>query len=916
MALERAAFDPSSCYLRHIVRATAATPGAVLTPSGAYFAPVVSAGDIYDGMNGRSGWISGTYEPKLNESGTVALNFPNSAGADGLLHRQRFGVCKKDTDYRIGEEWIEVYVGGRLKFVMTPQDAKVTMSTVSISGPDAFEVLRRSRSGEFERWNHSPRDAMEHYSGIMVPLDAAAFDEGVDPETLGYFASIEKTIGRFRWQGSQYTGSTRAPATLTVGASPSYIAFTKSAIIGTNTTWRCSARVAAVPIGTTTTSANRSAGLSVWYKSGGTWYLGVSIAPYSTGNRLYVDDNGVNFFQINADDPPDVDNPATVETHEFKFFDGWLFAYVNGRLIGCVPWRPPANTEVQVGVRLGGGSAGEVHYVYAMEAAVRRQFLGAGTYTGDQLMLPGAPVPGGLRGRYFDEQDSTPTPSLGTISYGQFFLSPLREFSASRLDPVVNFVGSSYVGVDPPTWRAGGLGEDGFGVIWTGSIYLDLTGNGRKLFLSSDDEARVWVGNLNRDAYLLLTNVNSAETGNLKTTFGAVKGWFPIKIEFRQGSSYAGVTLQDSALDGSGNPTGYAVVPASRLSPEGCYEDTVRYESFGEAFEPVAAGFGYQWMVEPRSLESGAFPGRLVPLPRIGADTVVEIGELDVASPSVDLTAQDAVDVLLADAAGIADPNASSQLTARVIDSVGFRSRAFEQADYVSLSEISEAAFLVQRARSMLALRSSLWEALSASAAPNIHAAVDKFDLTGSAGLFDWQPGMGVRLNWPSLNVSDATPRQVTGVQWSIRPGGRSRPAPTFKNRPRGLTTLLKKIQRDAVSPNRNYQGQLAVINGTMAANPTIGGIPDNVSRVSMPADVRRVVKATLVAHYRGGANTTPWTATVNGSSTNVKINDSGRYDITRWLSRDGNSAHYRSYVGVTGGSGSLEFTVELLVRV
>ena len=148
---DRTVTDPAPVRLRHIRQAATGT-----TVLGTTFA------GSFDGLNGRGGFVSGTLERRLYDIGTVSLRFPNAAGDDGTLHRDRFKILS-DPAYAVGDEWIEIYQSGELIATVTPVSAEVSRQEITLSCEDGLAVLRLSREGQFGWWNHAPRDVWEHY---------------------------------------------------------------------------------------------------------------------------------------------------------------------------------------------------------------------------------------------------------------------------------------------------------------------------------------------------------------------------------------------------------------------------------------------------------------------------------------------------------------------------------------------------------------------------------------------------------------------------------------------------------------------------------------------------------------------------------------------------------------------------------
>src|SRR5205085_4078053 len=134
----------------------------------------------------------------------------------------------------------------------------------------------------------------------------------------------------------------------------------------------------------------------------------------------------------------------------------------------------------------------------------------------------------------------------------------------------------------------------------------------------------------------------------------------------------------------------------------------------------------------PRTLESGEFPSQVIPRVRQGVDTDLILANDAATDLAAEGDAADAVDRLLIDAAGIADPKGAAQLTADAVNDVAVAAgHLFLSTAAESLPEVSEANLLGQRADSLLALRSGPNEQVAARPQTLDHALTDTFPLTG-----------------------------------------------------------------------------------------------------------------------------------------------------------------------------------------
>jgi len=142
-----------------------------------------------------------------------------------------------------------------------------------------------------------------------------------------------------------------------------------------------------------------------------------------------------------------------------------------------------------------------------------------------------APTAGGLKGEYFDNQD-------------------LTNLTLTRTDPTVNF-----------NWATGSpdpvVGADSFSVRWTGKVKADHSET-YTFYTSSNDGVRLWV-----NGQLIVNNwTNHAVTENMGTKALSAGQWYPIKLEYYEGTGSAVVSLSYSSLSVSKR-----IIPSTNLSP-------------------------------------------------------------------------------------------------------------------------------------------------------------------------------------------------------------------------------------------------------------------------------------------------------------------------------------------------------------
>ena len=369
-------------------------------------------------------------------------------------------------------------------------------------------------------------------------------------------------------------------------------------------------------------------------------------------------------------------------------------------------------------------------------------------------------------------------------------------------------------------------------------------------------------------------------------------------------------TSQIAALWASGN----IVTPQVKLSPYGVYNENVRFESHYDQVKAMEQTFGYQFTVEPKQLESGEFPGKMVPRLRVGRDTDKIVTDDETTDDALDISAEESVDAILADAAGLATETEAQQITAEVTNHRSAGKHLVHSVEHESLAEISQPSLLLQRLGSMLALRTQPWEEVAAQ--PRGHRELmDTFPLTGAAAEFAWAPGDGVRLRLERQNTYDHEPRQIMSVARRFTPDGVTAPSVGFAQRPRSVPEMLRGIQRTFIQQGRNYQGQLVVVMSSHGAQAlTIAH--DAFCRYSMPDDESAVLRAILVVLQK--SDSTPWDVAVNSVGTGLVVTKPGRYNITPWVKRltrvpQGYAALVSQGAGSTGSS---LYVVELMLRV
>jgi hypothetical protein len=883
---ERRILDPTPCVIRHVRRPRAGEPSTAVL-AGAFHA--VDGAEL-EALNGEAGWQSATVSVALADDGDTVLRFPNAAGDDGILHRQRFALLT-DPLYRIGEEWIEVYRGDQwrpdeLVTVITARGWRMDRSTLEVKGPDLAALYGLARSSELDVWADAPRDVFEWYTRLPVALLASsleAWSGSSPPSGSGWTAA-----------GMTAPGATPGGRLSSSSAAPSSLAHPVVDQAAAATGWSASARIAWE---TPSPAGDADLRLVVTCADGST--ITATYAPASgelalTGSGATMPTAGL--LRTRGKTRRTMPGGAALKLLVRR---RWVFAYLEGELLARAR-RTAYSRPVTLAVEVRNGAA----VVQRADVEAPLPFGLRGADKGD-LRLPGIPTPGGLRGRYWNE--AAAASGYSSAQMLEAVLDPLVDPADSRLDAALNFpTGSTW---QPPAAQPS---NGGFSARWTGAIYLDLSGNGRRLRLNAaDDGARVWVGRtlMPADAVIDAWSAGAksdVRSANLQAALGTTSGWFPIVVEYVNTSGAGALILEESALDAGGAPTGWSVVPSTRLSPLGCYEETHRLESHRELLDAVANGYGYQWRVDPRKLESGEFPGQIIPRIRQGVDTDLILPNDAATDLSSEGDAGDAVDRLLIDAQGIADPKGAAQLTADAVNDVAIAAgHLFLTTGAESMPEVSEANLLAQRADSMLALRSGPNEQIAARPQTLEHALTDTFPLTGALGRRRWRPGDGLRLALEDLSVVDSTPRQLVALSQTLYRDGVGVPTTGWRQRPRGLRAFLQRVARATYAGQRNYQGTVGIVVGSWG----IQGGPDSNSRAPLPDNLDDVIGADLIVVTLSGVGT----IIVNGTNTGITVSSVGRYPIDRFIGRTG--IQPRILANVTGAA-SYECHLELRVRI
>lgn len=819
--------NPTEVSLRHIVRCNQGDPGAVQV-GGVYFRAE------QDGLAGRAGWISGELRSNLSDDSTATVRLANTVGSDGQLHRQRFNIITADRP-RLGEEWIEVWREGHVLIgVFTPVSYTVSRTEITLELTDPLALATLTREEGAHPWVGSPRDVLDWYTRLEMPqvlqdlrglADTAAvtaagwtFPQGTGGITTGPDGlHIEKTAG---------IGTALLTRDVTVGDSR-------------NEGWTF--RATATPQGGTNPEFR--------------WTIGPLNITVDLVEQTVT---------VGAGKPVKVESVGDGRPVDLRVWrrGEWCWIAVNGLTIETVRADTfPATVTLAVAT-----SAADLQLVVSRIDLITVEPFLADPAAGDRH-LPGRPTPGGLWGRYYAEPDAGARAEGDTGIWEQLILKPDVEPVAQRLD-LLNWPLSS-----PPIWQEPAAGNSWYTVRWTGAIWLDLEASNRNLRVTAGSASRVrlWIGRTGPGVPPHMEGTGTTTGGQLRAHLGRTAGWWPVVIELDHRSGQGGMKLEDRAGSGS-----YAQVGAERLSPYGVFTDTVQRESYRQMVSQITEAFGFQWTVEPRSLESGEFPGRLIPKVREGRDTPVTVEEDHSTGLDLSGSVADSADRLIVDAAGLATIDGAGNKSVDVISPDAgdhfYLSTASDQA-----SEITDLQLLRQRADSLLALRAGAWEQLKVEP-PGQNELVDSWPLTGDLALMRWQPGDGVRLNLPSIGVIDREPRQLTAVNWPLRPDGVGAPQVTWRPRARGARPMLLRALRAAMSARRTYQGRIQTIGGSIGANGTKDS-PTTVSVLMLPAG-STISRLEARISYPDGVTGTG-EIEVNGAPTGITVSGQSPIDLS-----------------------------------
>ncbi len=877
----------------------------------------------WEGINGRSGFTSGQYERRTSQEGAFQVTLPNASGSDGN-HRDRF-LCLTNPRYRPGDEYIEITRAsgkgpGDLLYVGVPVSPVENEQTITLNGFDPWWLLNGQRETTTGFWCNAPRDVWEEYTKLWRPIVVDGFDQtprfngGTNQNNGAWFyslASDSPVPSNVRLIGGGTTATAAKLQTNTIF--PAGLSSSDS-----SGRWRIECSV----IFPATMGPRDAVAFGAGGDNGN--YMTMELTP--SGQAVYGDNTPR--LIAGAIQTPLAGTNITAGQHSMAI-EGrgrWVYFYYDGHLLGVLPMALSTTAQPIIFYIPVGTSPGQYIDVDHFVIRQAQPFLMRSQTDHGDYRLPGSPTPGGLDGAYFNDVD------LASDQYRlQRVLNPLRSVSTSgvglyarRVDPTVNFPNQN-----PPTWQPAGGGPNYFSARWTGSIYLDLSNYDYRVQTIATVAIRVWIGKTRFPIEQVIDNWSynggTNTSGYFRQWLGQVSGWYPIIIECYQDGTTAGLTF---SWERSDQPGVFNVVPSNMLSPQGIFEQQIRNDSYYQQLKNLQDSYGYQATLEPMSLESGEFPGRLCPRVRVGKDTDVILDHDNTIAPQVTIAADQVADSIIVDAQGLADPSGSGQLFAEAFNLGEYGKHLVPWTQYDSPGDIQVPAQLRQRAQALLALRQG--PLISVDGRPEARREIvqmfDPHDPSQPAvfpvggKLAEWQclPGDGVRRRFPRIALNDLTPTPAVSVQWTFYPDGISPPAVGFRQRVRSAKETLTRIARESIDESRNYQSQFAIVPGSHASNNGAGAaIPslstDTYTRVSLPANMATVIRATFVVESIIAAGTAQ-TIYINNISTGLTFTAAGRYDVTGFVGRDGTNS--RATANTAGGTTQCDYKLELLLRI
>jgi hypothetical protein len=219
------------------------------------------------------------------------------------------------------------------------------------------------------------------------------------------------------------------------------------------------------------------------------------------------------------------------------------------------------------------------------------------------------------------------------------------------------------------------------------------------------------------------------------------------------------------------------------------------------------------------------------------------------------------------------------------------------------------------RLDSELVLRVNPWQEVSA-APKGFPRMADTFPISGAYSKMRWQPGDGVRLSMPDINVEDATPRQIIQVTRAFGPNGRTGTQAGFRQRPRSPAHALRNQVGGLTRSQRSFQGQYITRVGTLISESiAAGALSAGFSGISLNPQ-EKIVSAVL----RISANTTAATIGVymNGVNQSAILGGFGgivpmSIPLSSVVAPDAFNQIYTQILNSSGGASVINFQLTVI---
>jgi hypothetical protein len=561
---------------------------------------------------------------------------------------------------------------------------------------------------------------------------------------------------------------------------------------------------------------------------------------------------------------------------------------------------------------------------------------------GGDLVLPGSYPTGGLSAQWWQNGDLS-----GSSAALYLMNSPTRETIPQNPVTQIDAQPQGFV------WNKPTLGNPGYNsgtpasaanysasyasVRYSGAIYVPadiVAANGgtfqmKFTFAATGMPFRLWVGKtqyaaigLNATALVdswyggIGSNPTTVTIGSANV--GTKAGWVPIIIECASiagsGTSFTWqVNFPGSgtftAPDGSSFTLGsFQTVNGSILSPLGIHRETIQGQSHYQIIQNMLTTYGLQLQVAPAQLESGYFPCQLIPTSRVGTDSGLQLtlGDRRDAEPAINpVVTTDATDQVhrLMGQSGI--QQVSANVAGEVTDLSAFRRSIdvfplFVTEGWSDHSEVSGTGISLLGAllAGELNLRTDPWQQVQA-VPRGLERWAQPWPLTGALARIRWNPGDGLRLNFPELGVVDSTPRQILQVTETFNPNGLESMTVDWRQRPLNsayrLTKAVRSLQRGLRVNSQQVialpgQYMIEVLNGTTTGTQCI--VP------MRPGDVIRRAYIRITTNKAYSNNLPPGgtlDVQVSGVNSGFAFADaSGSIDVTRFVQTGKTSFDHR----------------------